>query len=394
MTYTETRKFVNIDKITRKWNVRISENGDDLIASISQSGILTPLMVNGDDNGSYPTIRGHRRSHGLRTFKAAGTDGLSEEQIVIWNRLFNEGSEGYEGIPVTVITGASERELTELHIDQDTKPLRYITELAMVAKALFLAGMKQFCVAEHMAGMLDTILPPRGKKAADIADLKADPTKHHEYREAYGLFRRGTVQYLKVLTDLPQQVLWALEYQETNVLNSDCVAAKVTAEELPKITRKVCADLEKAFKLDNAIELKGKNPYNRTDTGPNFDAEWRKQVDATNEAKTTSETRQKAMSSKDITDSRSQYRSDGLAAMCKTHAGIDTEVDILQADALLWVAEKVAEGNPVMWKTVVAEATKLHKDSQAAVDAAVKEQIKKTTTADAAKVKSKAKAKA
>lgn len=387
--YLTTRIFITLSAIVRKWNVRVVEDGTNLIPSILSNGIQTPLMVDGDDNGSSGLIRGHRRYHALTQIRDAGTEGLSDEQTVVWNRLFDEASEGYEGIPVDSIKGASEAELTRLHIDQDQQPLRFITELVKVAAALFgRGGMREFDAAEHMAGMLDAILPPRGKKYAEILAAK-EAGNTAEYRRLNGEFRRGTIQFLKRVAYLPLQVLWALEWQETRRIPEGC---SLVEHEFPKITRATALSLEKAFQSDMEIkdDATGVCPFSTVDTGPNFDAEWRKLVDDANEAETTTATRQKAMSGKEIAESAGQFRSAGIKSLCAKHSGATAEVDPKVTDGLLFYAELVSTGNPKLWAKVVEAGDKLNEKRLEVAKANVAKQLQKQAAADLAKVESKA----
>lgn len=61
---------------------------DDLVKSIKQNGVLTPVLVRPDKNNSYEMISGHRRMHaaikaGLETIPAIVRDMEDDEAIVI-----------------------------------------------------------------------------------------------------------------------------------------------------------------------------------------------------------------------------------------------------------------------------------------------------------------------
>ena len=61
---------------------------DDLVESIEQNGVLTPVLVRPDKNNSYEMISGHRRMHaaikaGLETIPAIVRDIEDDEAIVI-----------------------------------------------------------------------------------------------------------------------------------------------------------------------------------------------------------------------------------------------------------------------------------------------------------------------
>ena len=61
---------------------------DDLVESIKQNGVLTPVLVRPDKNNSYEMISGHRRMHaaikaGLETIPAIVRDMEDDEAIVI-----------------------------------------------------------------------------------------------------------------------------------------------------------------------------------------------------------------------------------------------------------------------------------------------------------------------
>ena len=61
---------------------------DDLVESIKQNGVLTPVLIRPDKNNSYEMISGHRRMHaaikaGLETIPAIVRDMEDDEAIVI-----------------------------------------------------------------------------------------------------------------------------------------------------------------------------------------------------------------------------------------------------------------------------------------------------------------------
>ena len=385
--YSETRKVIPFGQIKKVWNVRVVEDGTNLVPSILLSGIQTPLMVNGDRNGSFEIIRGHRRFHALQLILDAGKDDLTEEQIVVWNQLFEEG------IPATVITQASDRDLVTLHLDQDTVPLRYKTEMVLVARALFAkAGMTQYDVAEHMAAMLDTIMPAKGKKALKISKAREDGD-FALARKLNGEYRRGTIQFLKRVSDLPDRCLHALEFQEVGRIPEGCSLGE---NEFVRISGDTILTLDKAFKEDlEVLSDKGLPKFNRIDTGPCFKTKWNDLVDQANDKKSDSDTRSKAMSSKDIKEDAAQFRSEGMTGLCFKHAGVDLpDIALLENDALLWAAEIVSQGDPTLWKKVTTKAEKLHEAAQAKLDAAEREQIDKTAQIAAEAVAAKATAKA
>lgn len=372
--YTVTQVLVSLSQIFRVWNVRISEDGTTLKPSIITNGIQTPLWGNADHNGSeVPLIRGHRRLDALKALSDEGTDGLTEEQTEVWNQLFGDG-EGC-GIPMTLIHGASPSELAQLHIDQDSMPLRTITECAFVARALFeRGGMKHYDVAEHMAGILDMVSPPRGKKAVEIEKARSDGNAA-SFRKLYGEYRHGTVQYLKRLADLPDQVLWSLQKQETGSVPAEC-----NIETFPKVTRGSTVSLEKALKSDVEIRLDdGSAPFSRQIPGPAFKAEWEKQVQSATDASDSTEKRAKAMSAKDIAEQAGKWKSQGFKGLCDQHSGGESTVILEDADTLLWLAEFVSKENPDLWVPV----EKLGRELAAAFNKKAMDAVEKQTLAKA-----------
>lgn len=328
--------FVRFIDLIRVWNVRLSDDGSALKPSIRTSGIQTPLWVNGDHDGSeVPTIRGHRRKDALGQLFIEGTDHLTDAETVVWNRLFGEG-EGC-GIPVVFVHDASPMELAQLHIDQDSIALKTMTECAFVCRALYdRGGMVGADVAEHMAGILDTISPPKGKKAVEIEKAKSagDGPK---YRTLYAEYRHGTIQYLKRLADGPDCLLWALQKQETDTVPDEC-----DLEAFPKVTRASVVLLEKALKSDVEIRLDdGSAPFSRKIPGPAFKAEWEKQIQSATESAETSEKRAKAMSAKDMQAQSAKWLSQGFKGLCEQHAGGESMCSLEEADELLWLAEYV-----------------------------------------------------
>ena len=79
--------FVSFSKNTILRLLKISRM-DDLVESIKQNGVLTPVLVRPDKNNSYEMISGHRRMHaaikaGLETIPAIVRDIEDDEAIVI-----------------------------------------------------------------------------------------------------------------------------------------------------------------------------------------------------------------------------------------------------------------------------------------------------------------------
>ena len=79
--------FVSFSKNTILRLLKISRM-DDLVESIKQNGVLTPVLVRPDKNNSYEMISGHRRMHaaikaGLETIPAIVRDMEDDEAIVI-----------------------------------------------------------------------------------------------------------------------------------------------------------------------------------------------------------------------------------------------------------------------------------------------------------------------
>ena len=79
--------FVSFSKNTILRLLKISRM-DDLVESIKQNGVLTPVLVRPDKNSSYEMISGHRRMHaaikaGMETIPAIVRDMEDDEAIVI-----------------------------------------------------------------------------------------------------------------------------------------------------------------------------------------------------------------------------------------------------------------------------------------------------------------------
>ena len=74
--------------VNHPFNVLDDDKMDDLVESIKQNGVLTPVLVRPDKNNSYEMISGHRRMHaaikaGLETIPAIVRDMEDDEAIVI-----------------------------------------------------------------------------------------------------------------------------------------------------------------------------------------------------------------------------------------------------------------------------------------------------------------------
>lgn len=74
--------------VNHPFKVLDDDKMDDLVESIKQNGVLTPVLVRPDKNNSYEMISGHRRMHaaikaGLETIPAIVWDMEDDEAIVI-----------------------------------------------------------------------------------------------------------------------------------------------------------------------------------------------------------------------------------------------------------------------------------------------------------------------
>ena len=74
--------------VNHPFKVLDDDKMDDLVESIKQNGVLTPVLVRPDKNNSYEMISGHRRMHaaikaGLETIPAIVRDIEDDEAIVI-----------------------------------------------------------------------------------------------------------------------------------------------------------------------------------------------------------------------------------------------------------------------------------------------------------------------
>ena len=74
--------------VNHPFKVLDDDKMDDLVKSIKQNGVLTPVLVRPDKNNSYEMISGHRRMHaaikaGLETIPAIVRDMEDDEAIVI-----------------------------------------------------------------------------------------------------------------------------------------------------------------------------------------------------------------------------------------------------------------------------------------------------------------------
>ena len=88
----ESAKDIEISRIhsfaNHPFKVLDDDKMDDLVKSIKQNGVLTPVLVRPDKNNSYEMISGHRRMHaaikaGLETIPAIVRDMEDDEAIVI-----------------------------------------------------------------------------------------------------------------------------------------------------------------------------------------------------------------------------------------------------------------------------------------------------------------------
>ena len=86
--------------VNHPFKVLDDDKMDDLVESIKQNGVLTPVLVRPDKNNSYEMISGHRRMHaaikaGLETIPAIVRDMEDDEAIVIMVYQVHSGSRCY-----------------------------------------------------------------------------------------------------------------------------------------------------------------------------------------------------------------------------------------------------------------------------------------------------------
>lgn len=113
---------------------------DDLVESIKQNGVLTPVLVRPDKNNSYEMISGHRRMHaaikaGLETIPAIVRDMEDDEAIVIMvdaNIQREELLPSEKAFAYKMKLGAMKRQGTrsDLTLSQNETKLRSDSELS------------------------------------------------------------------------------------------------------------------------------------------------------------------------------------------------------------------------------------------------------------------------
>jgi len=360
-------------------NVRLPNhmNTEALAADICENGLEVPIEVFEVKKGKYEVIRGHRRY--------AAIEILSETQPERFNELFSKG------ISCLVIEGVSYDEAQILKIDHGNEmPLSDPMEVQLCASMLFHRGLSEKAVVTRLAGLLDRIKPMKSNRRkeyekilADIkvleanGELEAVKTKKTEAETFLFNYRRGMIQNYHSAYRCPNIVMAALWFKATGSRppeDSDFF----TKAELPSgLTYQHVAQLWKAFEADLKILKDGVPMYNKRLPGPGFEAKWSeicKSIAEAEAAKSSGETRTKAMSATDMQAevSSGKWLSAGFQMLSKYHAS-DATVDpsrLSELDKLGFYAEILAERAPDEWK----EAVKLADNLIEAQTAATKEE--------------------
>ena len=294
-------------------NVRFSDKAMDLVPSILEDGLHTPILVSRrENNKTRPVIilRGHRRWWALDYIRTNMPDRFLA--------LFPNGE-----IPVEVHDGLTDQEEAGLLVDHDTRPLTK-NEMRIAGCRLMKAGFKPAQVANRLAQMLDAYNPLSPTKQAKLNQIRADEG-HEAYWKAYAAERSNDVQRIAELHQAPDWLLDILRYEDTHELPSWADSG----EDIPKLTVKRIRECRDAFKAD---QKKSPRTYTKA-TGSPTSLALRKKWLAEDEEKSGT-TRAKAMSAKDMMNLADECQSLSIRNIILYLAGqVDAETaDIAATD--------------------------------------------------------------
>jgi hypothetical protein len=340
--------FVQLDDFVRGENPRIFLRSESLVPSILERGIDTALEVTPENN----LLRGYRRLAALEYVREHHADRFDE--------LFPDG------IPVTVVSGATTKEIAGRHIDHGNfLQLSHSVELLMAYCMLAEHGYTQNEAANHMASLLDVIHPVKAERRNELNRIREDQGED-EYFKEYARTRRGVIQGLDYAYRCPYRVKSCLRWLATQ--NDDDLPENVTPEQIPALTGNNIKRLHKAFTTDlDVLDDKGRSKYSKAIPGPKFEALWaelakKKQNEAAKRAE--GEPRQKAKSGQDMKKLGDELVSDGFRMLLRHCAG-DKDVELTEVrvfDLILHYAEMLKTHDPDEWEACVVRAKEIEAD--------------------------------
>lgn len=218
-------KFSQVDPYpNHPFRLYSGERLEDMIASISNYGILTPMIVRTKDNGRYEMLAGHNRMN-------AGTlAGLDEGDFIIKENLSDE-----EALMYVVETNLLQRSFA------DMLPSEKATVLYLRYSKMFSQGKRNDIIAE-----LKMLENPQNIKenqtcGHDVHKLKSRDAIGSEY----GLDGRSVARYLRVYELIPELKIRLDDSEFTLVI---AVALSYLAKAEQQDVEKILSENE--FKVD------------------------------------------------------------------------------------------------------------------------------------------------
>jgi hypothetical protein len=307
---------------------------------------------------------GHTRDLTIRKILARDPDRFAE--------LFSEG------IPAIVHEGLTDLEKVKMTLDDGNKfPLQNNLEVYRAAKEFWDKGASETEAAVQLSGLLMRVSGADPKKKAEIdaaracvAEAKAAGLTTILEKEEAALRKmlqethRGKIQPMFQVYRMPSCVEHSYIAKFANELPEGAADTTPTT-----ITNGQIAGLFKKFNEDLEItDDKNRPVFSKENPGPKFKDAWTAFCTKAAEKGDKGEKRAKSMSHSDIVKGAKDFQSAGMVLVSQHHAGI--EVSGLQdADALLYAAELVSEGDKALWKKVRKRADELHKERVAAEEA-------------------------
>ena len=354
-------------------NVRLPSRMDldGLTTDIAERGLIDPIKVWNHKNDLYEVITGHRRH--------AAICRLPKEAV---KRLFPDG------VPCIVIEEVTADEVLDLKIDDGNKLIANNPfEIQQAANFLFRSGATEEEVANRLYGLIESNTPMKTKVKQVIEGYEAvkvlasndgDKAKVAEYekliRKERADYYRGRVQNLNAAYRSPEKVMETLYLQNEGSVGPT-YDGKIHGELPSRLTTGQVNILFKAHCKDLDEHKEGGIPtFNKSRTGPAFNAKWDSILEDDKKEEKDKPVRQKSMSGKDMTKEIEDgvYKSQGFNLLTQHHLGQEV-TGLADSDATLYRAELVQVNEPELWADIVAkanaiEAEQIQNDKDAEAD--------------------------
>jgi hypothetical protein len=354
----------NIVKVNNFRLLRKEKDVTGLSLSIEESGLQEPLWVHRSDDGTYETIRGHRRRNALLAYQQRNPE--------LFAKTFGKG------IPCKVFTDLKRVDIEGLKLDSgNTVELADPFEVQMYLNTLFDNGVNMEQAKLAAAALLDRVWPATGKTLEELKKLQAALDKEiaggdaekiadaqAAYNKRYKSSRHGKMQNCKALYNGPT-LLMAAYYNHANMELPPAGSRYFVGDNRPmpkRWTMDKAAELSKAHQQDiDAAKVDG-TMVTKDEPGPIFKQAWNEWVAEIPEEKVKPP---RSMSHKDIEEKSQSYLSRVARKAAMIHAGNGTPDGFPEDDRRAAIGEMIAEINPALWEQVEKAYTD-HKNAQAA----------------------------